>query len=253
MAITSSGHENPTRFFGLAGDTKPTSAMVGATFYETDTPDLFVFDGASWVSFRLNIDIASSTVDLMLGTDFSAVFGTSDLTLSGQGDNLTNAVLVLKTASLLYGYDGTTWDRIRGDAADGLLVNLGSNNDVTPVPKTSGGLSIFKSIDLDESEEAVKTSAGQLFSGKVFNTTAAPLFLKLYDATVATVVVGTTVPDITIPIPANADSDVAGFVFSDEHGTPFATAITAACTTGVADNDNGAPGANACIVWLGYK
>jgi hypothetical protein len=28
-------------------------------------------------------------------------------------------------------YDGSTWDRLRGTAADGVLVNLGSNNDVT--------------------------------------------------------------------------------------------------------------------------
>ena len=28
-------------------------------------------------------------------------------------------------------YDGSTWDRMRGTSADGLLVNLGSNNDVT--------------------------------------------------------------------------------------------------------------------------
>lgn len=28
-------------------------------------------------------------------------------------------------------YDGATWDRLRGNAADGMLVNLGANNDVT--------------------------------------------------------------------------------------------------------------------------
>lgn len=39
------------------------------------------------------------------------------------------------TTSSIYGYgmmfDGATWDRVRGSAADGLLVNLGANNDVT--------------------------------------------------------------------------------------------------------------------------
>lgn len=30
-----------------------------------------------------------------------------------------------------YYFDGTTWDRIRGNSTDGLLVNLGANNDVT--------------------------------------------------------------------------------------------------------------------------
>lgn len=33
--------------------------------------------------------------------------------------------------SHLLNYNGTTWDRVRGDTTNGLLVNLGSNNDVT--------------------------------------------------------------------------------------------------------------------------
>lgn len=33
--------------------------------------------------------------------------------------------------SLPYAYNGTTWDRVRGDATNGLTVNLGTNNDVT--------------------------------------------------------------------------------------------------------------------------
>lgn len=33
--------------------------------------------------------------------------------------------------SLLHVYDGATWDLARGTSVDGLLVNLGANNDVT--------------------------------------------------------------------------------------------------------------------------
>ncbi len=46
MAIIDTSHEFITRFFGLSTDTKPTSAMIGATFYETDTREEFVYDGA---------------------------------------------------------------------------------------------------------------------------------------------------------------------------------------------------------------
>lgn len=47
MAVTDTSHENVTRFFGLSTATKPTNAMIGATFYETDTQKEFVYDG-SW-------------------------------------------------------------------------------------------------------------------------------------------------------------------------------------------------------------
>lgn len=47
MSRTDTSHENVTRFFGLSTDTKPTNAMIGATFYETDTRHEFVYDG-SW-------------------------------------------------------------------------------------------------------------------------------------------------------------------------------------------------------------
>lgn len=125
--------------------------------------------------------------------------------------------------------------------------------DVGIIPRTSGGLTIFRSIDLDESEEEVKSSAGQLFSISAFNTTDAPLYLKFYNATAANVTVGTTTPVLTFVVPGNADSDGAGFVWNNDIGLTFGTAISAAVTTGVADNDTGAPGANACIVNLGYK
>jgi hypothetical protein len=36
-------------------------------------------------------------------------------------------------------------------------------------------------------------------------------------------------------------------------GIAFATAISAAVTTGVADSDTGAPGANDCVVNIQYK
>lgn len=133
-------------------------------------------------------------------------------------------------------------------------IAAGTNNigNVGIIPRTSGGMTIFRSIDIDESEEEVKATAGQLFSISAFNTTAAPLYLKFYNATAANVTVGTTTPVLTFAVPGNADSDGAGFVWNNEIGFAFGTAISVACTTGVADNDTGAPGANACIINLGY-
>jgi len=110
-------------------------------------------------------------------------------------------------------------------------------------PSTSGGLSIFRSIDLDETEEAVKASAGQIYGYYIYNNAATTHFIKFYNATVANVTVGTTTPVLTIPLPpgaaANAYSDI---------GIEFDTAITVAATTGIADNDTGTPAVNAVTI-----
>jgi len=68
--------------------------------------------------------------DIMLGTDFSSVFGTDSLVLATQADDLVNTSDGIQTTTFNYWFDGTTWDRARGDSTDGLLVNLGANNDV---------------------------------------------------------------------------------------------------------------------------
>lgn len=135
----------------------------------------------------------------------------------------------------------------------GIPASTNTIGNVGLVPRTTGGLDIFRSIDIDETEEEIKATAGQLFSITAFNTTATPLYLKFYNATAASVTVGTTTPVLTYMVPANADSDGAGFIWNNEIGFAFSTAMTVACTTGIADNDTGAPSANACIINVGYK
>jgi hypothetical protein len=124
-------------------------------------------------------------------------------------------------------------------------ISAGTNTigDVGIKPRTSGGYTIFRSIDLDETEEEVKATAGQLFGWYIFNAAATTHYVKFYNATTANVTVGTTTPVLTIPVPAGS----AANVFTDT-GIAFGTAITAAATTGVADNDTGAPAANAVVV-----
>lgn len=118
--------------------------------------------------------------------------------------------------------------------------------------RTSGGTTLYKNIDVDESEDEIKGSAGQLYWVHAMNLTASVVYLKFYNATAASVTVGTTVPDLTFPIPTQGDTNGAGFTLSIPNGAAFGTAITVAATTGVADNDSGAPAANAVVVNLGY-
>jgi len=164
--------------------------------------------------------------------------------------------------------------RITNESSDPLIAILAANSgvdigdvDVTSIAagsnligdvglsgaRTSGGTTLHKNIDVDESEDEVKGTAGQVYWIHAINSTAALIFLKFYNATAASVVVGTTVPDLTFPVPANADLDGAGFTLSIPNGIEFSTAITIAATLLVADNDATSPGgANALVVNLGF-
>jgi len=68
-------------------------------------------------------------------------------TAAASADNLAN-----QTASFIHGFgfmfDGSTWDRLRGDSTNGLLVNLGTNNDVTV---TSGSITANAGTNLNTS------------------------------------------------------------------------------------------------------
>lgn len=118
--------------------------------------------------------------------------------------------------------------------------------------RTSGGATSYKNLDVDESEDEVKGTAGQVYFIHAMNLSNAKRYLKFYNDTAANVIVGTTVPVLTFLIPTMGDTNGAGFVCSLPMGFAFSAAITIAATTGFADADTGAPGANEVIVNLGY-
>jgi hypothetical protein len=139
------------------------------------------------------------------------------------------------------------------DNGSSLTVDNGGTFAVQPQAATTGGASPLKVLDSDETEDEIKGTAGQLYSLYCFNSTNAILYVKLYNATAANVVVGTTTPVMTIPVPGNNDTDGAGVVLTWPNGLAFDTAITIATTTALADNDTGAPGANAMTLAGSYK
>lgn len=90
---------------------------------------------------QMDVDIKATDLDLMLGTDFSAVFGTSGQTYdydSGAGTDTVVAVGLVAPAS-----GGAVV--IPGDATAGLKVNLGADNDVT----------VTGTVDLGATDNAV--------------------------------------------------------------------------------------------------
>lgn len=51
----------PQRFTGLSSDTKPTTGLAyGATFFESDTRNEYMYNGSSWVSSIPNYNMATA-------------------------------------------------------------------------------------------------------------------------------------------------------------------------------------------------
>jgi hypothetical protein len=133
---------------------------------------------------------------------------------------------------------GTTADYIplTTDAVGALWVN------------TTVGYSNFFSIDLDESEEDIKATAGTIHGWYLMNLHTATLYFRFYNATAANTTVGTTAAIMVIPVPAGAAANV-----EVRGGIAFDTALCAAVTTGIAANDTGAPAANVFVANVFYK
>jgi hypothetical protein len=116
--------------------------------------------------------------------------------------------------------------------------------------RTSGGATHYRNIDVDETEDAIKASAGQVYFIQCTNLDATVIYLHFYDAGTGSVTVGTTTPDLTFAVPTQGDGNGAGFVLNIPNGIAFATAITVAATTTV--GGAGGPGANEVILNVGY-
>jgi hypothetical protein len=117
---------------------------------------------------------------------------------------------------------------------------------VTNIPTTRGGLDVFRNLNLGATGQVVKASAGQLFGWYISNAATSQRFLKVYNK--ATAADQTDTPVMTIPIPAESAANV-----SFPQGIQFAAGISVRCTTGIADNDTGAPGSNECVVNILFK
>jgi hypothetical protein len=159
------------------------------------------------------------------------------------------------TKVMMAGYfaDEASTDSVTEGDGGAARMTLDRKQITTNQPHSAGGLSVFRSLDLDETEEDIKTSAGCLYKLRITNRTTSVRYVKLYNDTAANVIVGTTAPVDTIPIPANASDYTVLTESFGGLGLEFSAAISIACTTGFADNDTGAPGANDVIVSAYYK
>jgi len=166
------------------------------------------------------------------------------------------AFTVATTRVMMAGFlaDETSTDSVDEGDGGAARITLDRKQIVTPyVHAGAGGATPYQNLDVDESEDEVKGTAGKVFWVHAMNMTASVVYLKFYNATAASVTVGTTTPVLTFPLPTNANTNGAGFAINfGDVGVQFSTAITIAATTGFAVADTGAPAANAVIVNLGY-
>lgn len=123
---------------------------------------------------------------------------------------------------------------------------------VSPRANTTGtnGTTPYKLISTASTNaNVIKASGGNLYSIVAIGLTSTVRYLKIYSKATAPAV-GTDVPLMTIPIPANTQG--AGVAIPFAMGVNFPLGISIAITSGSADNDTGAVGAGDVIVNLTY-
>lgn len=124
---------------------------------------------------------------------------------------------------------------------------------VSPRPNNTGanGTTPYKLISTASTNaNVVKASGGNLYSIVAIGLTSTVRYLKIYSKATAPTV-GTDVPLMTIPVPANTQG--AGIAIPFSMGVNFPLGIGIAITSGSADNDTGAVGAGDVIVNLSYS
>jgi hypothetical protein len=159
------------------------------------------------------------------------------------------------TSVMMAGFEADEGSTDSVDEGDGgaARMTLDRKQIVTPQPHTTGGLSVFRSLDLDETEEDVKTSAGQIYGWVITNFATTTRYIKFSNATAANTTVGSTAVFLTVPVPGNASDDTTLVQNFGGMGITFDTALCAYATTALADADTGAPSANDVAITVFYK
>jgi len=107
------------------------------------------------------------------------------------------------------------------------------------------GLLAYRTLDLDETGQVVKATAGKVYGYHLINAAVAARYVKIYDK--ATAPTGADTPVLTLALAAGADLS-----FHTDLGIVFGTGIGLRATTGIADADAGAPAANDVVANVLY-
>src|SRR3990167_2544836 len=85
-----------------------------------------------------------------------------------------------------------------------------------PVAVSSNGLSVFRTLDADETEEQISATACTVYGLWVGNTSTTGVHVKLYNGTSSAIFVSSATPLITIPFRGSSTQAITGGVFNVE-------------------------------------
>lgn len=202
----------------------------------TPSADVITVQGAAGMT-AVKVD-ASATIQPVSGT-VTANAGTG--TFNIQSNASVNVSQIAGTAASV--------NTGNADAGTQRVV-VATNQPAIPVtqsPTTSGGLSVYRNIDLGATGVNIKSSAGQVYGWYIFNNATSTRYIKLYDKA-TTPTVGTDTPVMTLGIPGSSAANV-----SFTNGVAFSAGIGIGATTAVADASVAAPGTNDLVVNINYK
>lgn len=143
-------------------------------------------------------------------------------------------------AGLIYGVKATAGTSDTANykiAVQQAAAGGGVPSDVNITASTDGGSTPFFDADGDNTAQALKASAGNLYSLHVVNTNGTDAYVQIFNVAAGSVTVGTTTPNYVLFVPANGAVEEKWAI-----GMAFGTAITYACTTtatGNGDPDTG--------------
>lgn len=120
--------------------------------------------------------------------------------LTALADNVSNTMQIpvnqtdlgfLATPIVSYYYDGSTWDRVRGDSTNGMLVNLGSNNDVTVTgtvqnTPTRPATATLANVTMTGSSVTLQASNANRQALTIFNDSGVVVYIKFGSSASAT-------------------------------------------------------------------
>lgn len=123
----------------------------------------------------------------------------------------------------------------------------GSKQDVASA-LVAGSASVHRNINVDHTFDLIKTGAGRILGGLIFNVNAAIRYLKIYDEIASPT--GYSRLEFTLALPANG---IPVEIPASVCAHAFSVGIGIRATTGVADSDNGEPSANDVIANIIYE
>jgi hypothetical protein len=187
------------------------------------TGDVTIADGGNSItvddgSSSLTVDDGGTTLSIDDGGGSITIDGTvtTELpTAAALADNTANPTVPAVGGFGMW-YDGTTWDRARGDSTNGLLVNLGSNNDVT----------VSGTVDVGGSTVDTELPAAASLGDNTANPTVPGVgsFNMVYDGSTWDRAPGTSADGLLVNLGSNNDVTVTGTVDITE--LPTAAALS---------------------------